>query len=72
MRAARDVAAAITGVAGPEPDEDGNSVGKVCLAVARAVAHARSRANMIPAQVCFGERRNAVLGSVLNKDFSAC
>jgi nicotinamide-nucleotide amidase len=29
------VTAAITGVAGPEPDEDGNPVGLVCLAVAR-------------------------------------
>jgi nicotinamide-nucleotide amidase len=27
---------AITGVAGPEPDEDGNPVGRVCIAVARA------------------------------------
>jgi nicotinamide-nucleotide amidase len=31
-----DVAVAITGVAGPEPDEDGNPVGLVCIAVARA------------------------------------
>jgi nicotinamide-nucleotide amidase len=30
-----DLAVAITGVAGPEPDEDGNPVGLVCLAVAR-------------------------------------
>src|SRR5712672_1863051 len=29
-----DLAAAITGVAGPEPDEDGNPVGRVCIAVA--------------------------------------
>lgn len=29
------LAAAITGVAGPEPDEDGNPVGRVCIAVAR-------------------------------------
>jgi nicotinamide-nucleotide amidase len=27
---------AITGVAGPQPDEDGNPVGRVCIAVARA------------------------------------
>ena len=27
---------AITGVAGPEPDEDGNPVGRVCIAVSRA------------------------------------
>ena len=31
-----DIAAAITGVAGPEPDEDGNPVGRVCIAVARS------------------------------------
>jgi nicotinamide-nucleotide amidase len=30
-----DVAVAITGVAGPEPDDDGNPVGLVHLAVAR-------------------------------------
>jgi nicotinamide-nucleotide amidase len=30
-----DLGAAITGVAGPEPDEDGNPVGRVCIAVAR-------------------------------------
>jgi nicotinamide-nucleotide amidase len=29
------IAAAITGVAGPEPDDDGNPVGRVCIAVAR-------------------------------------
>jgi nicotinamide-nucleotide amidase len=29
------LAAAITGVAGPRPDEDGNPVGRVCIAVAR-------------------------------------
>jgi nicotinamide-nucleotide amidase len=33
-RSAADVAVAITGVAGPDPDEDGNPVGLVCLAVA--------------------------------------
>jgi nicotinamide-nucleotide amidase len=33
-RSQADVAAAITGVAGPEPDEDGNPVGRVCIAVA--------------------------------------
>ena len=30
-----DIAVAITGVAGPEPDEDGNPVGLVCIALAR-------------------------------------
>jgi len=34
-RSTADLAAAITGVAGPEPDEDGNPVGRVCIAVAR-------------------------------------
>lgn len=34
-RSAASVAVAITGVAGPEPDEDGNPVGLVCIAVAR-------------------------------------
>jgi nicotinamide-nucleotide amidase len=29
-----DPVAAITAVAGPEPDEDGNPVGRVCIAVA--------------------------------------
>jgi nicotinamide-nucleotide amidase len=29
------ISAAITGVAGPEPDDDGNPVGRVCIAVAR-------------------------------------
>ena len=32
---AAGISAAITGVAGPEPDEDGNPVGRVCIAVAR-------------------------------------
>jgi nicotinamide-nucleotide amidase len=32
-RSAAVVACAITGVAGPEPDEDGNPVGRVCIAV---------------------------------------
>jgi nicotinamide-nucleotide amidase len=30
-----DMAIAVTGVAGPEPDEDGNPVGLVCLAAVR-------------------------------------
>jgi len=34
-RSGADLAAAITGVAGPEPDEDGNPVGRVCIAAAR-------------------------------------
>ncbi|SRR5579884_1194001 len=34
-RSPADVAVAITGVAGPDRDEDGNPVGVVCIAVAR-------------------------------------
>jgi nicotinamide-nucleotide amidase len=34
-RSPADIAVAITGVAGPSPDEDGNPVGRVCIAVAR-------------------------------------
>ena len=34
-RSPADVAIAITGVAGPDKDEDGNPVGLVCIAVAR-------------------------------------
>jgi nicotinamide-nucleotide amidase len=34
-RSPADLAVAITGVAGPAPDEDGNPVGRVCIAVAR-------------------------------------
>jgi nicotinamide-nucleotide amidase len=34
-RSPGNVAVAITGVAGPDPDEDGNPVGLVCIAVAR-------------------------------------
>jgi nicotinamide-nucleotide amidase len=33
-RSAATLAVAITGVAGPEPDEDGNPVGLVCIAAA--------------------------------------
>ena len=34
-RSPADLAVAVTGVAGPEPDEDGNPVGRACIAVAR-------------------------------------
>jgi nicotinamide-nucleotide amidase len=30
-----DISVAITGVAGPEPDEDGNPVGRVCIGIAQ-------------------------------------
>ncbi len=35
VRSPANVAVAITGVAGPKPDEDGNPVGLVCIAVTR-------------------------------------
>jgi nicotinamide-nucleotide amidase len=34
-RSPADIAVAITGVAGPKPDEDDNPVGFVCIAAAR-------------------------------------
>jgi nicotinamide-nucleotide amidase len=34
-RSPADLAVSITGVAGPEPDEDGNPVGRVCIGLAR-------------------------------------
>jgi nicotinamide-nucleotide amidase len=37
-----DVAIAITGVAGPEPDEDGNPVGRTCFALARRGAQTQT------------------------------
>lgn len=40
-RSTADLAVAITGVAGPAPDEDGNPVGRVCLALARRGAATR-------------------------------
>jgi nicotinamide-nucleotide amidase len=35
-RSPADVAVSITGVAGPDPDENGNPVGRVCIGLARA------------------------------------
>jgi nicotinamide-nucleotide amidase len=40
-RSPADIAASITGVASPDPDEDGNPVGRVCIAVARPGMAAR-------------------------------
>jgi len=31
-----DIAVSVTGVAGPDPDADGNPVGRVCMAVAHS------------------------------------
>ena len=36
VRSPATLAVSITGVAGPDPDEDGNPVGLVCIAIARA------------------------------------
>lgn len=41
LHSSADISAAITGVAGPEPDEDGNPVGRVSIAVARRGLPAR-------------------------------
>jgi nicotinamide-nucleotide amidase len=41
-RSPAELAAAITGVAGPSPDEDGNPVGLVCIAVGRRGARLAS------------------------------
>ena len=38
-RSPADVAVSITGVAGPDPDEDGNPVGLVCIALAQKEGH---------------------------------
>ena len=41
-----DLAVAVTGVAGPEPDEDGNPVGRVCIATAARGAPAQGSAHL--------------------------
>jgi nicotinamide-nucleotide amidase len=41
MHSDADIAAAITGVAGPQPDDDGNPVGLVCIGIARRGAAAQ-------------------------------
>jgi nicotinamide-nucleotide amidase len=42
-RSPAELAVSITGVAGPDADEDGNPVGRVCIAVARAGSATQSR-----------------------------
>jgi len=42
-RSPADLAVSITGVAGPDPDEDGNPVGRVCIALARRGMTAEQR-----------------------------
>jgi nicotinamide-nucleotide amidase len=41
LHSTADLAVGITGVAGPEPDEDGNPVGLVCIAILRRGCPAR-------------------------------
>lgn len=55
-----DVSVAITGVAGPEPDEDGNPVGKVCIAVAFREGPEGAREYMIEALDVDGVRQAAI------------
>jgi PncC family amidohydrolase len=55
-----DIAIAITGVAGPDPDEDGNPVGKVCIAVARRDGDDVSREYLIEAIGVDGIRQAAI------------
>ena len=56
-RSGAGLAAAITGVAGPEQDEDGNPVGRVCIAVARHGAPTRDLGRDYP-----DEGRDAIRG----------
>lgn len=56
-RCPADVVVAITGVAGPEPDEDGNPVGLVYVAVARRGDQTRAERHE------FGKRRKAEICS---------
>jgi PncC family amidohydrolase len=55
-----DIAVAITGVAGPDPDEDGNPVGKVCIAVALRGGPDVSREYMIEVIGVDGIRQAAI------------
>jgi len=55
-----DLAAAITGVAGPEPDEDGNPVGRVCIAIARRTGTTEDFERQYPADGRDAIRRQAI------------
>jgi PncC family amidohydrolase len=55
-----DVSVSITGVAGPEPDEDGNPVGKVCIGVALRDGSDLSREYFIEAIGVDGVRQVAI------------
>jgi nicotinamide-nucleotide amidase len=63
-RSPADVTVAITGVAGPEPDEDGNPVGVVHIAAAQnngAVLHEEHRFGDLPhAEICARASRRAL------------
>jgi nicotinamide-nucleotide amidase len=54
------ISAAITGVAGPEPDDDGNPVGRVCIAIARRGSPARDFERRYPDTGRDAIRRQAV------------
>lgn len=60
-----DIAIAITGVTGPEPDEDGNPVGRVHVAVAlkdRSIGHvACELSGETPGKICGAAIRHALL-----------
>ncbi|MBV8800797.1 MAG: CinA family protein [Alphaproteobacteria bacterium] len=49
-----DIAVAVTGVAGPEPDDEGNPVGLVCIAAARKGwdSIARTYLGPLPSRAC--------------------
>jgi nicotinamide-nucleotide amidase len=59
-----DLSAAITGVAGPEPDEDGNPVGRVCIAVARRGAPTEDFERRYPAEGREAIRQRAVSDTI--------
>jgi nicotinamide-nucleotide amidase len=55
-----DLSVSITGVAGPEPDEDGNPVGKVCIGVALCGGSDLAREYFIEAVGVDGVRQVAI------------
>jgi nicotinamide-nucleotide amidase len=55
-----DLSVSITGVAGPEPDEDGNPVGKVCIGVALRGGSDLAREYFIEAVGVDGVRQVAI------------
>ena len=63
-RSGCDLAIAITGVAGPKPDEDGNPVGLVYIAVASKDGHAEHAVHRLdgetPGKICGAAIREAL------------